>query len=434
MSGGLSWSGAEDTYLINKCDGHTYKEIAKDLNKFFHAGNEIRTERAVINRVYDLRNNRGSSSVARDVEPIQPRERKEWGEDGSTLVTSNRAFSDDEMAEMFGVDMSLWKVTKRVTNVWGAQTQTKLWWAPIELNHVAQNWDAMLEDFQVRSLAGKSKLSGNHKHQELFEICLFDAHIGMAAWGQETGEDYDLDIGMSRLYNAFQDLLDRAPQGSKILLILGNDLFHFDNLIDGKGGATHRGTPQDVDSRWQKLFVRTCATVCEMIEDALENHDVDVVVVPGNHDTQTSYYCGEYVSAYFRNHEGFRIDNSPSQRKYYHFGNVNLGFTHGHEEKIKDLFRLMAEECNEYWSDTHWREWHRGHVHQEECSEDGTMRIRTMPAITGRDAWHDQKGYAGLAGARAFLWTRYDGIKRVEYYNVPRTQTLTDYRGAKLTS
>lgn len=423
------WTPAEDTYLADRAEGQTYQDIARVLNAWYHDGKEVRTEASIKNRVYDLRKARTTSTV--DREPPEPREKKEWGDDGSTLVTSNRAFSDEEMAEMFDVDMDLWRVTKRVTNVWGMNTQTKLWWEPIELNHVAKNWDEMLAG--LNGPKAPARTPEDFKSQQLYEIALFDCHIGMAAWGKETGEDYDLDIGLARMYCAFMDLLDRAPARAKILIILGNDLFHFDNLIDGKGGATHRGTPQDVDSRWQKLFVRTCATVCEMLEEAMERHDVDVVVVPGNHDTQTSYYLGEYVSAYFRNMEGFRIDNSPSQRKYYHFGNVNLGFTHGHEEKTKDLFRLMAEECTEYWSDTYWREWHRGHLHQEECSEDGTMRIRTLPALSGRDAWHDQKGYAGLPGARAFLWSRHDGIVRQEYYNVPRAATNTDYRGAKLT-
>lgn len=423
------WSPEEDAFL-HELRNEDHITIADNLNDAFHFGNKVRTAKKVKDRLYQHRTGKVPGYET-------SRERREWGDDGSTLVVSNRAFTDEEMAEMFGVDMDLWRVTKRVTNVWGNQTQTKLWWEPVELNHLAANWEALLEEVRAEAKDYEHIEYNTNTLGLLYQINIFDAHVGMKAWGPETGEDYDLAISIDRYRDAFEGLLVRAPAGARILYVVGQDLFHFDTLIDGKGGATAKGTPQDVDTRWQKLFVATCDMISGCIEQARKRgHVVDVVVVPGNHDTQTTFYLGQYLKARFgADYPGVRVDNSPRQRKYYAFGDVLLGFTHGHEEKKRDLFGLMAEEAVDEWSESFWREWHRGHVHQEECSEDGRMRIRTMPALTGTDAWHNQKGYRSLPGARAFLWHRSRGIISQEYYNVidKSNDRVKDYLGPELT-
>ncbi|HSG28963.1 MAG TPA: hypothetical protein VLA34_10820, partial [Candidatus Krumholzibacterium sp.] len=246
--------------------------------------------------------------------------------------------------------------------------------------------------------------------------------------------DYDLGISIQRYFDAFMSLLARAPQAARILLPIGQDLFHFDTLIQGKGGATSKGTPQDVDTRWQKLFVATTEMLSACITEAAEHHNVDVVIVPGNHDSQTTFYAGQYLQASFKSVPHVRFDTTPRTRKYYKFGQVLLGFTHGNEEKKKDLFGIMADEAADDWSNTYWREWHRGHLHQEEVSEDGRMRIRTMPALTATDSWHSEKGYRSIPGARAFLWDKEIGLVRQEYYNVPRHKAETDSVGVVLSS
>jgi hypothetical protein len=432
------WSKDEVTYVMDQHNqGFAHEDIATNLNQLFHDGEPVRNKQKVTDTVH--RNKNGEFDFDA---PEDKRERRIWGDDGSTVAVSNRAYSDEEMAEMFDVNMELWRITKRITNVWGNQTQTKLFWEPKELEHLAANWEALLEE--VRAEAKEKTWVGPptavNNQGLLYQINIFDAHIGMKGWGPETGEDYDLNIAIDRYRDAFHALLQEAPAGARILYVVGQDLFHFDTLIQGKGGATAKGTPQDVDSRWQKLFVATCDMVSDCIVEAREaQHQVDVVVVPGNHDTQTTFYLGQYLKARFHSdysgHNGVRVDNSPRTRKYYAFGDVLLGFTHGNEEKVKDLFGLMAEEAVDEWSESFWREWHRGHVHQEECSEDGRMRIRTMPALSGTDAWHAQKGYRSLPGARAFLWHRTRGIVRQEYFNVISKQNdrVIDYLGPVLT-
>jgi hypothetical protein len=256
------WTDEEVSHARNLRDeGLTARYIADELNHLFHLDADVRTA----SKVSDMfRKGLGQGP------PVDTtREKQEWGPDGSTVTTGNRAYSDEEMAEMFGVDMNLWHVTKRVTNVWGQNTQTKLWWAPNELEILTAGWAEMLDEVRHET----TPLAYPVRDEEfaspmLYQINLFDAHIGMKAWGPETGEDYDLYIAIRRYEEAFMRLLHEAPEHSRILLPIGQDLFHFDTLIQGKAGATAKGTPQDVDSRWQKLFIATTKMLTGCIEAA----------------------------------------------------------------------------------------------------------------------------------------------------------------------
>ena len=417
------WTSAEAYQAIKlREDGLTHAQIANNLNQVFETE---RTQdkvsdafrKGLMERVIRGDPDNFDDRVGEKLKAIQ-------APDGSTFIDANRPFSEEEMAEMFGIDMDEWEVTKRVTNHWGKNFQTKLWWHPNELNILSNNWDDLLA--QVRAQAPVVTLTPRPISGLLYEMLLYDAHIGAKAWGPETGEDYDLYIGLARYEKAFLDLLALCPgDAERILLVVGQDLFHFDTLIQGKGGATAKGTPQDVDSRWQKLFIAVCEMMKRLIKVAAEHHAVDIVVVPGNHDKQTCFYLGQYLEGVFENNANVRIDNSPKPRKYKRWGQALIGYAHGDQEKQKDLYGLMTEEEGTAL----WREWHLGHRHQEECSEDGTMRIRTMSALTGKESWHNEQGYRGIPGARAFLWDRDSGIVRQEYYNVPVSETQTDNLG-----
>ena len=52
---------------------------------------------------------------------------------------------------------------------------------------------------------------------------------------------------------------------------------------------------------------------------------VDVVVIPGNHDFERSYYMGAYLEAWFNEDPQVYVNNGASPRKYYKFGKVLLG-------------------------------------------------------------------------------------------------------------
>lgn len=77
-----------------------------------------------------------------------------------------------------------------------------------------------------------------------------DFHLGMLAWGEETGEDWDMAIAEDQFYRWFVEAFARAPDaGTAVINILG-DMAHFDSL-DAVTPAS--GHILDADTRYQKI-------------------------------------------------------------------------------------------------------------------------------------------------------------------------------------
>jgi len=141
----------------------------------------------------------------------------------------------------------------------------------------------------------------------LLEIDIFDPHFGKLAWGKETGEDYDIQIAEERYLNALSSLLQKASSFEridKILFPIGNDLMHTDTVVK----TTTAGTPQDVDTRWQKMWLKTRAAVMRGILMATEVSPVDIVIVPSNHDFQSIFYLGDLLECYYEKNKNISTD------------------------------------------------------------------------------------------------------------------------------
>lgn len=248
----------------------------------------------------------------------------------------------------------------------------------------------------------------------LYEIAVADHHFGKLCWAAETGETYDIKIAKELYIEAVDDLLNkvRGFKIDKILMPVGNDLFN----IDGIGTTTTAGTPQDVDSRWTKIFRVVSETMVEVIDMCADCADVDVLIIPGNHDRAACFYLGEFLNAWYRNDENVRIDNSPALRKYYRYGSTLMGFTHGSEEKAADLPLLMAREAKEHWGNCEFHEIHTGHYHRKKATKYiagdtyNGVHVRILDSLTFTDAWHYSKGYVkGTRAATGILFHKSQG-------------------------
>jgi hypothetical protein len=153
---------------------------------------------------------------------------------------------------------------------------------------------------------------------------------------------------------------------------------------------------------------------------------VDVIVIPGNHDFERSFYMGAYLEAWFNNDLQVNVNNGASPRKYYKVGKVLLGFTHGGEEKEDALPLLMASdiESKPMWSETVYHEWHLGHIHRKKdikfnvlldkarlTTEDLGVTVRYLSSLTGTEEWHHKKGFVGcIKAGEAFVWNEEIGL------------------------
>ncbi len=339
----------------------------------------------------------------------------------------------DDLLAYAAVDLSVWRVEWHVVNVWealargpdGTNVVRPLHQVKARLAPIAPVIDAraviadMIEDAARYAPAYRAPARGRAAAGPglLLEIGIPDLHLGMLAWGEEAGADYDTAIARD-LFLAVIDLLVRRASGfpvERIVLPVGNDLLHVDRTIEGKGGATTRGTPQDVDTRWQKAF----RTAREMLVQALDGlrlvAPVDVVVVPGNHDTERTWMLGEVLRAWYRADAEVTIDNSVAPRKYVRFGGVLLGYAHGHSERRADLPLIMAQERPEDWAACCYRAWKLGHRHARRVTERQVMDdvagvpVFTLASLAARDSWHAHRGYIHDRRAEASLYNPTSG-------------------------
>lgn len=251
----------------------------------------------------------------------------------------------------------------------------------------------------------------------MLELSLMDVHFGKLAWRRETGQDYDLEIARSQYIKAIEELVWKASAFAveRFLLPIGNDFMHIDN----QQNSTTKGTPQDSDGRYPKIWETAKFSCIQAIERLLPIAPVEILWVPGNHDFQASFHLCEVLGAWFRHSDRFtysQCDNYTG-RKYIPYGPVVLGFTHGDEEKHSDLPAIMMHEARALMAERQSLEIHLGHYHKAKETKyvntdthAGGVRVRVLPSLSGTDRWHHSKGYVGsMRAAEAYLWSKKTG-------------------------
>lgn len=366
-----------------------------------------------------------------------------------TVITNKRIKTLAQLLDVCQVDEKEWEVISYEVNKWevGRKDKQVEWHVKkgaVKRGAISDSGKIFVEPlFQVKAKLGRRKLAkdlglqkeailnelkdfspkvklnvkertqlGHKRH--LMEICLFDAHFGKLAWREETGEDYDLKIAEARVKEAIQKLLTRINLNDvgRILFPVGNDLINVDN----RNNMTTAGTPQDTDARFMKIIKAVRRILIEIINDLSQIAPVDVLIVPGNHDTSSAFMMGEILEAFFHNNERIYVDNSPKLRKYYQFGKNAFQLTHGNEEKHTELGLIFATEEPKLWADTEYRFVQLGHLHKKKetryvsVDTHHGLTIQILPSLSGTDAWHYKKGYGGLKQAKAFLYDMTDGL------------------------
>jgi hypothetical protein len=249
-------------------------------------------------------------------------------------------------------------------------------------------------------------------------FCLFDVHFGKLAWAAEAHDNYDLKIAERFFSNAVDDLIAKSVGRNieRILFPLGNDFFHINSSA---ANTTAAGTPQDVDGRYAKIVEAGEMAFIRAVEKLRGIAPVDIALVPGNHDTNSSYHTARTLKAWFRNCDDVSVDISPSMRKYHAYGKSLIGFTHGNEEKHTALPNLMAMERPREWSESTCRHWFIGHLHHSRKYQTAPVQthegvvIHQIRSLAGTDAWHTSRSYLNLdQGAEVYYFgkkTGYDG-------------------------
>lgn len=229
----------------------------------------------------------------------------------------------------------------------------------------------------------------------------YDLHFGKGAWRDETGESYSREEARGLLIDKTEQILARAQRAGieKVIVPIGSDWFH----VDTDKGTTTSGTPQDTDGTPARILMEGCELAVSMIDLLRQAAPVEIHHVQGNHDRMASLSAALYVRAWYKDAEDVTVDTSPDPTAYTTYGRTLIGMNHGDMTKKmrKRLGGIMAEEADQFWSETDHRVMFVGHLHNEKVTDQPGVTVYQLPSLSATDRWHKRNQYIGTRRAAA---------------------------------
>jgi hypothetical protein len=270
-------------------------------------------------------------------------------------------------------------------------------------------YEAMAEDLPR---AFPIAANANYEQHLATLYTLTDSHVGMLAWAQETGADWDLKIAEATLTGCFQRMIDGSPAARVGFVNQLGDFLHSDGLVPVTPTSGH---VLDQDGRYTKLVETAVRILRRVIQMALEKHEkVIVLMAEGNHDMASSVWLRVMFKALFENEPRVEVIDSPLPYYVYQHGKTMLAFHHGHLKKNDGLPILFASQFPKVWGETTKRYAHCGHRHHVEEKEHSGITVIQHPTLAARDAYAARGGWIAERQVSAITYhAEYGQVGRV---------------------
>ena len=262
--------------------------------------------------------------------------------------------------------------------------------------------------------AAKPVDAPKHHHADLKTVYMIaDAHVGMMAWGKETGEDYDTRIACDRITEWMARLVDCSPMSAEALILDVGDLLHAD---DQTNMTPRGGHILDVDTRYFKTVDATIAALVAATNYALLRHQrVTVKILPGNHDPHACLAIVFALAAYYRDEPRVTVLKEPGEWYVERWGDCLLSAHHGHGGKPERMVMFLADQYAEMWGQTRHRFLYTAHLHHLKAADIGGVQWEQLRAMTAKDAYAISQAHSARAQLQAVTLHRDRGeISRVK--------------------
>ncbi len=242
---------------------------------------------------------------------------------------------------------------------------------------------------------------------------LADVHIGMMAWGQETGEDYDTGIAASRVRDWVGRAVDASPASGLAIILDVGDLTHANDQTNQTQRSKHI---LDVDTRNFRTLDVTIATLVYSVEYALRKHArVKVRILPGNHNPDSYLVVMFALAERYRDETRVEIQKVPGEFFMHEFGRVMIAAHHGDKSKADRMVHFIADQYAEAWGRTRHRYLFTGHLHHHKSQDIGGVTWEQLRAVTARDAYAASHAYVARAQLQGITLHRDRGeVQRVK--------------------
>ncbi len=240
-----------------------------------------------------------------------------------------------------------------------------------------------------------------------------DAHLGLMAWGRETGEDWDLAKGAERLRNWVGECIASSPSSKVGVIMSLGDTTHANDYNNQTPRSKH---VLDVDTRHYKTIEVTVQALIYSVDMALQKHEhVFAVVLPGNHDPEA--YIALRMGLYYRylGNPRVTVHNEPGEFWIYEHGRCAVATHHGHKGKPERIVMMLADDYSSTWGGKRFRFLFTGHEHSLKAADIGGTQWEQLRALSARDAYAVSNAYTGRAQLQAVTLHKERGeVRRVK--------------------
>lgn len=274
-----------------------------------------------------------------------------------------------------------------------------------------QKWFSLLKETVAEFSADIKRLppspstfAGDAWSQRLLNQYTFtDAHLGMLAWHEEGGDNWDIKIAEQTILDCYELMLAMAPPAKKAVIAQLGDLLHSDGLLPVTPTSQH---VLDQDGRYPKIVRAAIRVIRRLVERSLERHDtVHLLIAEGNHDQSGSVWMREMFAAFYELEPRVTVETSPLPYYALKHGKTALFYHHGHIRKPAELpLRFLAQFPEICGGDTRYRYGHSGHRHSiDEKDREGFVMMQ-HPTLAARDAHTSRGAWFGTRRATALTY------------------------------
>ena len=239
-----------------------------------------------------------------------------------------------------------------------------------------------------------------------------DYHMGMLAWHEETGDDWDIKIAEDLLIKWFAQAIHQSPDADTAIFAQLSDFLHFDGMDAVTPASKHL---LDADTRFSKLVRAVIRVLRIVITMLLQKHqNLHIIMADANHDPVSQIWLREWFSVMYENEPRVTVDTSPNPYNAYEFGNTALFFHHGHKRKVANVSHVFASQFREMFGRTKYAYAHTGHLHHLDVKEDSLMIVEQHRTLAANDAYGARGGYLSGRDAKVITYAKeYGEVSRL---------------------
>jgi hypothetical protein len=306
-------------------------------------------------------------------------------------------------------------VAKGVSTYYNSEGKPSGQWVKASLSHEAL-MDAMRETikgFKDEIPPAVSTVAPVASEEQLCNLYTFtDYHLGMLAWHQEGGSDWNVSLAEKTIIAALVQMVNQSPNAHTGVLNIQGDFLHTDGKTPVTPTAKH---VLDADSRFPKIRRAAIRIIRSLVAICLQRHqEVYLIIAEGNHDEESAGWLADLFAVHYEEESRVTVNDSILPFYVFEWGNTMLGVHHGHKVRNESLPLLFAAQFPQEWGRTTRREIHCGHRHHRDEKEYNGVTIVQHPTLAARDAYAARGGWIADRAAWAITYhKKYGAVGRV---------------------